>query len=227
MRRIFNFGKIAYYSNRRENLVTVEVELTEKDGKHVFTASGNIWNRLHTDIISGGQNLDEIAKTPVGHNPTFKEIYRLWKLYHLNDMHPECKHQAELGWREIAGETVKIYNFTMNSETSRLRSEIKDKVIKAAKNGDAYIPDETERKILNLEYFYKTFSEELPDDLKDYYKFDKSETKLKGWLYPSEHPDGILTKECPVCGYKYGTKWNHFEIDENDLIKINELMEVK
>ena len=165
MRKIFNFGKIAYYGNRRENLVTVEVELREKDGEKEFSACGNIWNRLHTGIISGGQNLDEISKTPVGHNKTFKEIYRLWKLYHLNGMHPECKHQAELGWREIAAKRVEVE-----------------------------------------EYGRKT-------------------TKLLGWLYPNEHPDGILTKECPVCGYKYGTKWNYFEIPADDLKIIEELLQ--
>jgi hypothetical protein len=27
------------------------------------------------------------------------------------------------------------------------------------------------------------------------------------WVRPDEHPDGLLTKECEVCGYKYGTAW--------------------
>ena len=30
---------------------------------------------------------------------------------------------------------------------------------------------------------------------------------LLGWVRPDEHPDGLMTKECPVCGYKYGTAW--------------------
>lgn len=29
--------------------------------------------------------------------------------------------------------------------------------------------------------------------------------KALGWLRENEHPDGILCKPCPVCGYKYGT----------------------
>ena len=28
-----------------------------------------------------------------------------------------------------------------------------------------------------------------------------------GWVRNTEHPAGLLTKTCPVCGYKYGTKW--------------------
>lgn len=164
LRKTFELGKIAYYGSRRENAVDVTVELREKEhGELEFSATGNIWNRIHTDILSGGQNLDEIAKFK-GNNPIFKEIYKFWKLYHLNTMHPECKHQAALGWREIAAKRVEVE-----------------------------------------EYGRKT-------------------TKLLGWLYPNEHPEGILTKECPVCGYKYGTKWNYFEIPENDLNRIKELL---
>ena len=228
MRKTFNFGKIAYYSNRKENLVTVEIELKEKEnGEKVFTACGDIWNRLHTDIISGGQNLDEIAKTPVGNNKIFKEIYRLWKLYHLNDMHPECIHQAKLGWREIAAQEITIYEFSLNSETSRKQNEINSRILAAAKSGGYYIPNDLEKKIINLEYFAKSDKEILPENIRDYYKFYKKEIKRKGWLYPTEHPDGILTKPCPVCGYKYGSAWNHFEIAADDLEKIYKLFEVE
>lgn len=27
------------------------------------------------------------------------------------------------------------------------------------------------------------------------------------WVRPDEYPDGLLTKPCPVCGYKYGSQW--------------------
>jgi hypothetical protein len=33
------------------------------------------------------------------------------------------------------------------------------------------------------------------------------EKKLSTWVTPAEHPDGVLCKPCPVCGYKYGTAW--------------------
>lgn len=32
-------------------------------------------------------------------------------------------------------------------------------------------------------------------------------TKAAGWVYPSEHPDGLLTRPCAVCGVKYGAQW--------------------
>ena len=93
MKRTFNFGKIAAYGTRKINAVDITIELTEKDGKKVFSASGNVWNTRHTDIIRGGQCLDYIATTAIRHNPTFKKIYRLWKNYHLNDMHAGTREQ--------------------------------------------------------------------------------------------------------------------------------------
>ena len=91
MERTFNFGKIDYYGRGRKiNLVEVEVKLSN-DG--VFTASATIWNSKHTDCVCGGQCLDEVAKYVK--SDKFKKIYRLWKQYHLNDMHAGTEKQEE------------------------------------------------------------------------------------------------------------------------------------
>jgi hypothetical protein len=34
------------------------------------------------------------------------------------------------------------------------------------------------------------------------------EVKEAGWVTTSGHPEGLLNKPCPVCGYKYGSAWN-------------------
>ena len=86
----FSFGKIAYRNpNVRNNEVTVDIEWKPNSkGKMVFSASGDVWNNIHTDIYCGGQCLDTLNDFPeIRANPTFQKIYRLWKLYHLNDMH--------------------------------------------------------------------------------------------------------------------------------------------
>ena len=43
----------------------------------------------------GGQCFDTLAKTNIATDPTFVEIYRLWKLYHLNDMHAGTPEQEK------------------------------------------------------------------------------------------------------------------------------------
>lgn len=85
--RTFTFGKVAAWpKNRKANEVQVTISLhTDKYGEKRFAASGRVWNTRHTDIIGGGQNLDEIHKW-FGEDPLFCEIYALWKKYHLNDM---------------------------------------------------------------------------------------------------------------------------------------------
>ena len=93
-RREIDLGKIAYYSKRKIHPVTVEVSLS-LGNKPCFSVCGNIWNSKKTDILCGGQCLDTIAEYI--DTPLFNEIYRLWKAYHLNDMHSGTEEQeAEL-----------------------------------------------------------------------------------------------------------------------------------
>lgn len=89
MKKTFNLGKIALYGERKENLVTLEIELKEKDGKSVFSSSAMVWNSKKTDCELGGQCLDDLYKNfiSIRNNKVFKKVYKFWKLYHLNDMH--------------------------------------------------------------------------------------------------------------------------------------------
>lgn len=106
MKTTINLGKIAYNNqSRRVNLVTIDIELTKRiigetishehldtQESYVLLMSGNIWNGSQTDIILGGQCLDEIA----AHFPKCILTYRLhwlWKNYHLNHMNAGCIHQ--------------------------------------------------------------------------------------------------------------------------------------
>lgn len=92
MKKKIDFGKIDYLGNgRKANPVTVEIELKETDKGYCFAASGAIWNHIKTDMYCGGQCLDTIAKYV--RTPEFMEVHRLWKLYHLNDMHAGTREQ--------------------------------------------------------------------------------------------------------------------------------------
>lgn len=92
MEKIISFGKIAYNSNRKENEVTLELSLNEKEKGIVFSCCCYVWNRIHTDIVAGGQCLDELVPF-FKHNKLFMEIHKLWKQYHLNDMHAGTEKQ--------------------------------------------------------------------------------------------------------------------------------------
>lgn len=86
MERTITLGKIDGYGSGRKNCrVDVCLELRDSDRGPCFACSAEVWNPRGTDIIMGGQCLDSIAERI--HTPAFKEIVRLWRAYHLNDMH--------------------------------------------------------------------------------------------------------------------------------------------
>lgn len=102
-----NLGKIAYEGrSRKNNAVQIEVSLkTKEKGVNwntlkkendvtVFSMSGGIWNPSKSDMISAGQNLDEIAKY-FKSNRKVKELIGYWEEYHLNDMNAGTKKQTE------------------------------------------------------------------------------------------------------------------------------------
>lgn len=95
MKRIINMGKIDYLNcGRKINKVTIEIELKEEEKGKVLSISGNVWNNRETDILMGGQCLDELQGY-YKNNLLFKKIYILWKQYHLNDMHAGSKKQEQ------------------------------------------------------------------------------------------------------------------------------------
>lgn len=91
LRKVFTFPKVAYTSNKHVNLPEVEMELSYKDGdtsKPCLSISGYIWNAKRTDWVIGGQCLDSMVYLdPLCSDKLFIELYRLWKKWHLNDLH--------------------------------------------------------------------------------------------------------------------------------------------
>lgn len=235
MKKTFTFEKIDYETpGIKKNLVTVEMRYKEENGKKRFSVCGNVWNGRNSDIVCGDQCLDTIAKYIK--DPVFVEIHRLWKLYHLNDMHPECEHQAALGWRDLAEKEVTLYHWHITQETREKQDSAKRAAVSALKRGETFTPTAEQTFFASLPYSLTTHEETLPAETAPFYKPKKplysgdkghTEKKLLGWLREDEHPDGILGKMCPVCGYRYGHAWQYFPIPPEDEKIIYKLMEVQ
>lgn len=237
MKRTFSFGKIAYGKQKIPcNEVAVTINLSTKTvGKgrryREFTASGEIWNNRHTDTIAFGQCLDTIHEYI--HTPLFEEIYDLWKHYHLNGMRPYCEHQKRLGWDELSRKKVTLYHWRLDPRVSTRQRKIEETALTALKQGNTVTLNSEQVQIANLKYEIVTDKSELPEPLTRFYvpckplyqgDHDHEEIKTLGWLRPSQHPDGLLGRPCPVCGYKYGTAWLHEEIPEQDEARIISLI---
>ena len=92
MRKEISLGKIDFNGcGRKINLVTVDIELRSETTSYgvpykEFSVCADVWNSKKTDILCGGQCLDDIKPYMAGtkYETLFLEIYDLWKKYHLN-----------------------------------------------------------------------------------------------------------------------------------------------
>lgn len=106
-------GKIDYTDNgQKDNLVVIEWDFC--DG--AFSMRGKIYNRLGTDILSGGQNLNEILSHFPNH-ALFQRMHSIWHRWHLNHHRAGSPAQEE-----------KLRNFTAHTrdwygEATRMLTE--------------------------------------------------------------------------------------------------------
>lgn len=48
---------------------------------------------------------------------------------------------------------------------------------------------------------------------------------MASWKRPEDHPKGVLTKPCPICGYKYGTAWLKVDVPSEVLNFLRNLLD--
>ena len=184
--------------------------------------------RLSITCVIGpmlGQCVDEIRKGRPCDEWTQEMLDKfcsIWDEWHLNDMRPYCKHQKELGWDKLAVTPVTLYHYRLNSKTLRRQESMKKSSWKMLCDGMTAALSDDQIEVAKLPYSL-TLPHEISGEAALYYEPQKSfypgmtgatETKTLGWLHPEEHPDGILGKPCPVCGYQYGHAWQTEEVPQ-------------
>ena len=149
-------------------------------------------------------------------NSMWLKFLDIWHDWHLNDMRSYCSHQRDLGWRMLASKEVNLYHWNLKQEVSSDQYRLKKHAIDCAKRDVKPVLSDEQRLIICLECSIQTHTEKVDEPIAKYYEpkiplyqSDKGhiEKKTLGWLYPKDHPDGILTKPCPSCGHKYGSAW--------------------
>lgn len=102
MEKILHVGSVPVYDDKRgEVFITVKIE----NGKASFT--GVIGPKRNGDCLgSCGQIVDELSNPELvpakGWTPyRIERLAKLWKRWHLNDMHAGCEHQRANGWDKM------------------------------------------------------------------------------------------------------------------------------
>lgn len=115
MRKKLYFGKIDLKkTGKKVNDCYVRIELHEKGGGHTaervekpryleLQICGEVWNARNTDVIMGGQCLDNMLPY-LRKDGRFIKVYNVWKNWHLNGMHSGTPEQeAKIREWEEAG----------------------------------------------------------------------------------------------------------------------------
>lgn len=186
----------------------------------VLHITGVIGPRKNGDCYSAGQCYDEMRQGVANEGWTADMLYYfldIWQLWHMNDMKPYCEHQARWDGDKLCN----LYEYKMGEarlkEQDRLKKNVKEKLLAGA----VVQLKEPQLSLYKEPYFVKTDRNVPPIG----YELYKSYTKHARELYPmssdskwgDKHPDGILTKPCPVCGYKWGSSWRAERIPDGVL----------
>jgi len=235
MIKTMRIGTMEIYNNKR---ASIYVKAEYKEGK--LSISGVIGPLRSGNCLGGCGQIDmEFShKNPEDNDkrydhPTTPEeisfatgwdkekwfdLLDIWKEYHLNDMQAECEHQRK--------------NWDMKKELELIEFSWGDKFHDMRNKA-------TEGKLAPLEYqnyqeisamvlqvtirspvkWWSPLAQELLAG--EWIKEKKHGTELAIWVNPSEHPEGLLTKECEACGHKYGTKWLKSEVPQEVIEKLN------
>ena len=93
------------YGYKQSLEVTLDIELKDQRNGLELTISGNVWNKRKTDVVSCGQNYDELLEhlnknefktLNVVHVNDLYSLITIWKRWHLNGMNAGCEHQRNL-----------------------------------------------------------------------------------------------------------------------------------
>lgn len=176
----------------------------------VLHITGVVGPTRNGDCYAAGQCYDTLRQGVANDGWTADMLYHLldtWELWHMNDMKPYCMHQAL--WD--GDKECKLYEYKMTAkrlkEQDRLKKNVKEKLLAGA----VVQLKEPQLSLYKEPYFVKTDRNLPPIG----YELYKSYTKHARELYPMDseskwgdkHPDGILAKPCPVCGYEWGSSW--------------------
>jgi len=214
MEKIIRIGKI------KNSNVFCKIQIKEKEKGKALSISGVIGPRTNGDCSgSCGQIDDEIAPeniteyAPGWDAVRLMEFIDIWKKWHLNDMRAGCEHQRSL-WN--VDKELTLLDFSWGDVFHNLRKKVED--------GQAPIEEYNEYVEIRAQVYEHSIEINHPRYMlpetqslidRGYLKIVREQKKNAQQVHYKEHPEGLLTRPCIICGYRYGTSWLHEPLPES------------
>jgi len=208
--KVVRIGTVDYYGKR----VSVFCEIGVKNGE--LSITGVVGPKRNGDAEGGcGQiDLSEYSGWEFAagwDKETLDKFTDVWARWHLNDMRPGCEHQRDWDTSEKIG--VIQYTYTdLYTTLSKMEKTMPERLTSLDKENLA-LGKKAFRAFLG--YGNGTRGDVLEACEAGLLRTCGIEEKLAGWVYPTQHEKGLLTKPCPVCGYKYGSAWLKEELPQD------------
>jgi hypothetical protein len=187
------------------------IVFVEWDGQRL-SISGVEGPRRNGDALGGCGQIEMGREWHHDRAPFYDQLSEVWDRWHLNDMRAGCEHQRAEGWG--AGELVEVVTYKLTSEAAKEQRSASAFVQQQVRERGEVKVNEEMRALLNLPYF-TTQAPDADAPGAGRYEVHQREQKHPAHLRPDEHPAGVLGKPCPVCGYRYGTRWLSEEVPTN------------
>lgn len=163
-----------------------------------------------------------------------RRLLDIWNEWHLNDMSAADAAMIRDGWREEAATPCYVWKFSLSSAAWEERRAAERAALDALAAGATFTPDARQSAVaaLPLSYTAVTLDDVPPAPLADYERskritreggLEPAERKTLGWIKPAEHPRGLLGKEHPESGNRYGCAWYRRDVPADILAELQAL----
>lgn len=152
--------------------------------------------------------------------------------WHMNDLHPECEHQRDLGWDKIARRSIIRLTYKLATLFLDQQLDLKEKLFAgehlteserwlALSAYERYVYVGTEQEVQIVDQLMLQF-----DGMRVPSPHHYRESKTLGSLREDQHPAGLLGRPCPACGHKYGSSWQTLPVPDDVLDFLRRLVAV-
>lgn len=192
------------------------------------TSNGNCAGSCGQIVMSLREDgaLDGFAPADGWSLELFTRFLSVWDEWHLNDMRPYDAQMMAAGWRDKAAKVMKVYSYELTMEALKAKRDAEAAAMAALKSGSPFAPSRDQIAAANQPFSCQivTYADEAEPVAPDGYRRKRHitghmagavaapEEKTLGWLRPSEHPDGLLTRKLHQDGPGYGQSWFKHEV---------------